>query len=201
MPDKLYIYSKNCVRRQSSSSSESDDSEKYIIKNNTNKCCKKMLYSIGAWADNAVTEINFIPKNGIPISWIAPLTLTPSSPTNINHWNMQSPKTFPTFPIFPLEINAGDKFIFKYSNDSITPNAFACAANIDGVIYRTANNQNNTLPNYPNKITLETITGFILVNPSYMITTDIQTRNIIDSINYISISPNITTIYTLIWKL
>jgi hypothetical protein len=57
------------------------------------------------------------------------------------------------------------------------------------------------LPNYPNKITLETITGFILVNPSYAPTTDILTRNIIDSINYISISPNITTIYTLIWKL
>ena len=78
---------------------------------------------------------------------------------------------------------------------------FACAANIDGVIYRTANNLAIPSPNYPNKISLETVTGFILVNPSYMITTDILTRNIIDSTNYISISPNITTIYTLIWKL
>ena len=181
-----------------SSSSSSSDDEKYHKKKRTIKCCKRMLYSIGAWADNRVTEINFVPKNGVPIIWTAPITLSPSNPSNINHWNMQSPITQSGFPIFPLRVKCGDKFVFTFNNDINSPNAFACAANIDGVIYRTVNNT-NTL--YPNKIILHPSTGFSIVNPSYVPTTDLPTRNIIDSINYISVSPNNTTNYTLTWEL
>ena len=188
-----------------SSSSENDimlscsenDSESSCSE--SNKDCfisEKMLYHIGAWADNRVTEIEFLPKNGIPIKWTTPVTLVPSNPTNINHWNMQTPITQPSFPIFPLKIICGDKIIFKFDNDIGSPNAFACAANIDGIIYRTSNNNL-----YPNKINLKSTTGFSIVNPSYIPTTDLVTRNIIDSINYISVSPNSSSKYTLIWEL
>jgi len=206
----LHIYSKNRIKKKSSGSSassdsadsaDSDDEEKYIINNNCKKCSKRMLYGIGTWANNEVIEITFHPKNGIPISWTAPDTLIPTNPTNTDNLIMQTPIILPSFSIFPLEINCGDKFIFKFRNKTDTQNAFACAANIDGIIHRTANNKNNTLSNYPNKINLETLNYFILVNPSYTPTTDILTRNIIDSSNYISISPNINTTYTLIWKL
>ena len=182
----------------SSSSSSSSSHKKYNKKKHSIKCCKRMLYSIGAWADNSVTEINFVPKYGVPIVWTAPTTLSPSNPSNTNHWNMQSPITQSTFPIFPLKINCGDKFIFTFNNDSESFNAFACAANIDGIIYRTANNTTNL---YPNKITLQPSIGFSIVNPSYAPITDLPTRNIIDSINYISVSPNNTTNYTLTWEL
>jgi hypothetical protein len=188
----------NCCVYYSSSSSSSDDDKKYKKKKQSIQCCKRMLYSIGAWADNRVTEITFLPKNGVAISWIVPITLSSSNPTNINNWNMQSPIIGSTFSIFPLVINNGDKIIFKFNNDLGSPNAFACAANIDGIIYRTANNTNNL---YPNKIILNPTVGFNIVNPSYIPTTDLATRNIIDSINYISVSPNNTTDYTLTWIL
>lgn len=102
----------------SSSDYSSSDEEK-----TKNIFCKKMLYSVGAWADNRVTEIEYLPKNGIPIKWDAPNTLVPSNPTNINHWNMQTPITQPSFPIFPLKINSGDRLIFKFNNDIGTLNA------------------------------------------------------------------------------
>lgn len=157
-----------------------------------------MLYSIGAWADNKVVEIQYVPTNGVPIIWTAPITLNPSMPTNINHWNMQSPITPLNFPIFPLKINCGDKIIFKFENDLGTPNAFACAVNIDGILYRTVN---STQPTYPNKIVLEPEIGYNVVDPSYNPTTDIATRNIIDTINYISVTPNNSNNYKLIFKL
>ncbi len=182
----------------SSSSSESSAVESYESCDKLECYCKKMLYSIGAWADNRVTEIQFIPKNGNQINWTTPVTLIPSSPTNINHWNMQSPITQLTFPIFPLQINCGDKLIFKFYNDISTPNAFACAANINGIIFRTANNTNNS---YPNKINLEPTTGYNIVDPSYNPTTDLPTRNIIDTVNYISVSPNNINNYVLTWTL
>ena len=178
----------------STNSTKSDSSDSST--NSTDKCCK-LLYSIGAWADNSVLEIKFIPSCGNIISWsVVANTLTPSNPTNINHWNMQSPITQSQFPIFPLKICTGDKFIFIFSNNLNTPNAFACAANIDGNIYKTFNNNITT---YFNKITLETTTGYNIVNPSYSPTTDLVTRNIIDTMNYISVIPNNTSIYTLIW--
>ena len=179
----------------SSSEYSSSDDE---CDNKKNNCYSKLLYSVGAMADNRVTEIEFLPKNGTLIKWTVPFTLLPSNPTNINHWNMQTPITQPMFPIFPLKIYSGDKLIFKFNNDIGTPNAFACAANIDGIIYRTVN---NTILSYSNKIKLQPTTGFSIVNPSYTPTTDILTRNIIDSINYISVSPNNVSNYTLIWEL
>lgn len=161
--------------------------------------CKKKLYSIGAWADNRVTEITYIPKNGLPISWTtAAGTLNISSPTNINHWNMQAPITSTQFPIFPIKIYCGDKIVFKFNNDISTPNAFACAVNIDGLIYRT---YNSAQISSPNKINLKTTSGFTIVNPSYLPTTDLITRNIVDTKNYISVSPNNVTDYTLILEL
>jgi len=186
-----------------SSSSSSSSETKSVKSNNTNCdkkkcCCGKLLYSIGAWADNRVTKIKFIPHSGIPIIWTTPITLIPSSPTNINHWNMQSPITQPSFPIFPLKIKCGDKLKFTFENDLLSPNAFACAVNIDGIIYRTANSTN---PYYPNKINLNTVTGFSIIDPSYSPTTDIITRNIVDTINYISVSPNTVSSYTLTWIL
>jgi hypothetical protein len=167
-----------------------------------NKChksdkCERLLYSVGAWADNRVTEIKFIPKGGIPISWTTiNNTLNQSNPTNSNHWNMQSPITSSQFPILPLKINCGDKFLFTFNNDTGSPNAFACAANIDGIIYRTVN---NTISSYPNKIVLTPDIGFNIINPLYNPTTDLATRNIVDTVNYISVSPNNTNDYTLIW--
>lgn len=182
-----------------SSSSESHESHESCESCDKLECyCKKMLYSIGAWADNRVIEIQFIPKNGNQINWIAPITLIPSNPTNVNHWNMQSPITQLSFPIFPLQINCEDKFVFKFNNDTSSPNAFACAANINGIIFRTANSTNTT---YPNKINLEPSIGYNIVDPSYSPTTDLPTRNIIDTINYISVSPNNTNNYTLTWNL
>ena len=189
-----------------SSSSSSSSCETKSIKSNNSCCdkknkncyCDKRLYSIGAWADNRVTKIKFIPQTGIPIVWTAPITLIPSSPTNINHWNMQSPITQPSFAIFPLKVNCGDKLEFTFENDLLTPNSFACAVNIDGIIYRTANSTN---PFYPNKINLNTSTGFSIIDPSYSPTTDIITRNIVDTINYISITPNTVSSYTLTWIL
>lgn len=189
-------HSHRCSKYSDYSSSSSSDDKKH--KKKSKKCHKKMLYSIAAWADNRVTEISFLPKNGVPISWTVPVTLSPSNPTNINHWNMQAPIIPSGFPIFPLRIKCGDKIKFTFNNDIASPNAFACAANIDGIIYRTANYTNNS---YPNKITLQPSGGFSIVNPSYTPTTDIATRNIIDSINYISVSPNNTTNYTLTWEL
>ena len=45
--------------------------------------CKKILYSIGAWADNRVTEIKFMPKYGNPITWsTSNNTLGLSAPSN-----------------------------------------------------------------------------------------------------------------------
>ena len=181
------------------------DCNKYSIKictkccnKDCNKCCK-LLYSIGSWADNRVTEITFVPLNGSSIKWtVATNTLDQSNPTNINHWSMQSPIVPLHFPIFPLKVCTGDKFIFTFNNDLNTPNAFACAANIDGLIYRTVN---NTIVNYPNKIVLQPLSGFNIVNPSYSPVTDLSSRNIIDTINYISISPNNTSNYTLSWTI
>jgi hypothetical protein len=161
--------------------------------------CDKVLYSIGAWADNRVTEIKYVPKYGNPISWsVVNGTLNASAPTNTNHWNMQSPVTSAQFPIFPLCLSCGDRFIFTFNNDLTTPNAFACSANINGVIYRTAN---NTVSLYPDKITLKPTIGFSIVNPSYSPTTDLMTRNIINTVNYISISPNTASNFTLTWLL
>jgi hypothetical protein len=188
---------------ESEYSSSSSSCETKSIKSNNSYCdkkkcyCGKLLYSIGAWADNRVTKIKFIPQTGIQIDWTVPITLIPSSPTNINHWNMQSPITQTSFPIFPLKINCGDKLEFIFDNDLLTPNAFACAVNIDGIIYRTANSTN---PFFPNKINLNAATGFSIIDPSYSPTTDIITRNIVDTINYISVTPNTVSSYTLTWS-
>ncbi len=216
MSDKSRNCSDSCNSSESSSDESSRSCETKSIKSNNsdnksvksnNSCCNKknkkcycgkLLYSIGAWADNRVTKIKFIPHTGIPIVWTAPITLIPSSPTNINHWNMQSPITQSSFPIFPLKINCGDKLEFTFENDLLTPNAFACAVNIDGIIYRTANSTN---PFYPNKINLNAATGFSITDPSYSPTTDIITRNIVDTINYISVIPNTVISYTLTWIL
>lgn len=167
------------------------------------KCnkCSKMMFSIGAWADNRVVEIKYVPLLGTPIIWnVANSTLNISNPTNSNHWNMQSPITQSQFPIFPLKISCGDKFIFIFNNDANSPNAFACAANIDGFIYRTVN---NTVSVYPNKINLQASPGFTIINPTYSPTTDLITRNIVDTINYISISPNNLNSfnYTITWTI
>ena len=179
-----YDYMSSC----SESNSDNDSQSEYSDDSTT----EKMLYSVSAWADNRVTEIEFLSKKGVQIKWISPITLTPSNPTNINHWNMQSPIVQPSFPIFPLKICTGDKLIFKFNNDIGTPNAFACVANIDGIIYKTSNNTTT----YPYKIILKPNTGYSIVNPSYTPTTDIITRNIIDSNNYISVSPNNLPNYT-----
>jgi hypothetical protein len=161
--------------------------------------CKKILYSIGAWADNRVTEIKFMPKYGNNITWsTSNNTLGLSAPSNSNHWNMQSPITSSQFPIFPLKVCCGDKILFTFNNDNSTPNAFACAANINGIIYRTVN---NTVITYPDKITLKPQTNFSIVNPSYAPTTDLPTRNIVDTVNYISVSPNFSGNNTLTWKI
>jgi len=157
--------------------------------------CKKMLFSIGAWADNRVTDIQFIPLNGNPITWTAPITLVPSNPSNSNHWNVQSPITN-SFEIFPLRVYCGDKIVFKFNNDADSPNSFACAANINGIIYRTS--ASNA---YADRIILQPDLGFTIVPPSYTPTTDLATRNIIDSINYIAVSPNNANSYTLTWIL
>jgi len=160
--------------------------------------CNKILYSIGVWADNRVIEIKFIPQFGNSISWTtAANTLSPSNPTNINHWNMQSPITLTQFPIFPLKLRCGDRIVFIFNNDINTPNAFACAANIDGNIYRTVN---STISSYSNKITLHPLTGYTIVDPSYNPITDLPTRNIIDTINYISVNPKSNN-YILVWTL
>jgi hypothetical protein len=161
--------------------------------------CKKLLYSIGTWADNRVTEIKFIPKYGNSISWkTSDNTLGQSSPSNINHWNMQSPITSSQFSIFPLKVYCGDKILFTFNNDASTPNVFACAVNLNGIIYRTVN---NTVTSYPNKITLKPQSNMTIVNPSYNPTTDLPTRNIVDTINYISVNPNFTGDRTLTWKI
>jgi hypothetical protein len=160
--------------------------------------CSKLLYSIGAWADNRVVEIRFVPFIGSPISWSTTNnTLDQSSPTLSNHWNMQSPITSSQFPIFPLEIFNGDKFIFVFENDTNTPNAFACAANINGNIYRTINSTDSLI----NEIKLEPTTGFGIIDPLYSPITDLATRNIIDTINYISIDPNNSPSYMLTWTI
>jgi len=159
--------------------------------------CNRLLYSIGAWADNRVTQIKFIPLSGSPILWSTTNnTLNVSSPTNTNHWNMQSPITSIQFPIFPLQIDNGDKIEFTFNNDPNTLNAFACAANINGKIYRTFN---NTILG-TNKINLQPSSGFTIVNPSYSPTTDLITRNIVDTVNYISLVPNNTN-FVLTWNL
>ena len=140
---------------------------------------------------------NFIPKYGTPISWsVSPNTLNPSNPSFSNHWNMQSPITSSQFSIFPLRVCRGDKFIFKFNNDIGTPNAFACAANINGILYKSSSSNI-----YPFKIILQPDPGFSIVNPTYNPITDLPTQNIINSINYISISPNTMTNYTLTWIL
>ena len=47
------------------------------------------MFSIGAWADNRVVEIKYVPLLGTPIIWnVANSTLNISNPTNSNHWNM-----------------------------------------------------------------------------------------------------------------
>jgi hypothetical protein len=189
--------SDNCSD-SSSSSSETKSEKSHNNCCDKKCCCGKLLYSIGAWADNRVTKIKFIPQTGIPIIWTAPITLIQSSPTNINHWNMQSPITQLPFLIFPLKINCGDKLEFTFENDLLTPNAFACAVNIDGIIYRTANSTNSF---YPNKINLDAVAGFSIIDPLYSPTTDIITRNIVDTINYIAVSPNTVSSYTLTWIL
>jgi hypothetical protein len=189
--DKKCCDKKNCDKKCC-------DKKNCDKKNCDKKCCGRTLYSIGAWSDNRVTKIEFIPQTGISIVWTSPITLIPSSPTNINHWNMQSPITQPSFPIFPLKINCGDKLNFTFENDLLTPNAFACAVNIDGIIYRTANSTNAF---YPNKINFVVGSGFSIIDPSYSPTTDIITRNIVDTINYISVSPNTVSSYTLTWNL
>jgi hypothetical protein len=187
----------------SDSLSSSSSSETKSVKSHNSCCdkkcfCGKLLYSIGSWADNRVTKIKFIPQAGIPIVWTAPITLIQSSPTNTNHWNMQSPITQASFPIFPLKINCGDKLEFTFDNDLLTPNAFACSVNIDGIIYRTSNSTNAF---YLNKINLNAVAGFSIIDPLYSPTTDIITRNIVDTINYISVSPNTVSSYTLTWIL
>lgn len=161
----------------------------------SNKDCK-LLYSIGSWTNNCVTNITFAPLNGNSIEW----TMENNTLDNNIHLDnvilMQSPIVPLNFPIFPLKVCTGDKFIFTLNNNLNSHNAFACAANIDGIIYRTVN---NTIVNYPNKIILQTLYGFNIVNPSYSPITDLSSRNIIDTINYISVSPNNSTNYTLTW--
>ena len=166
-------------------------------KNNSHKVIEKsckLLYSIGAWADNNLVEIKFVPKIGHPISWnVTNNTLNPSSHTHV----MQSPITSLQFPIFPLSICSGDKFIFLFNNDISLPNAFACAANIDGILYKTAN---STVSLTPYNIVLHPTIGHIIIDPSYSPITDLSTRNIVNATNYISISPNNISDYTLTWK-
>ena len=158
-------------------SNKFSNSYKYNIFDENNY--KKMLYSIVALANNKVIEIQFVPKNGIPI--------------NINHLNIQTPiNQQSSFSIFPLQINNGDKLIFQFDNDLSIPNSFACIANINGIIHRTFNNNYSS----PDKIILKTTNGYNIVNPSI----NVPTLNLIDSINYISISPNNVSNHTLIWE-
>ena len=201
MSSKKYNNRINCYKSSSSSSSSNPDYSIVYKPHSSHKkhgkVCK-LLYSIGAWADNRVVEIKFVPHHGSPITWnTVNNTLNPSSPTNINHWNIQSPIISLQFPVFPLRVCNGDKFLFTFNNDASTPNAFACAANIDGNLYKTVNSTVHT--SY--KIVLHPPISYSIVDPSYSPTTDLATRNIIDTENYISINSSNGGDYTLIWQL
>jgi hypothetical protein len=98
---------------------------------------------------------------------------------------MQVPIAEQGFSIFPLRLYCGDKFVFKFNK-----NVFACAANINGIIYRTA----NTTLSYPHKIILDPGEGRTIINYSG----PIVECNIIDGLNYISVTPEETN-YTLTW--
>lgn len=169
------------------------------------KCCK-LLYSLGAWADDAVTKIVFIPKCGTQIVWsiadgsLTPATIGPLPPPDLN-WVMQTPLPG---PLFPLKICKCDRFEITYTNladgkDGLTPNALAVAANVDGVTLKTFK---PSLGAQPNQLILTAKTlGSSIVNPSYGPVTDIATRNIVDTPNYVAISPNIIGDITVVWTI
>ena len=154
-----------------------------------------MLNGIGAWGDDAVTAITYIPVCGASMTWsVANTSLTPSAPTNVNNWNEQTPVS--TLP-FPMKIRTGDRFEFTYNNVVSTNNAFACAANIDGKLYRTfrpsLGHQEHQIYVCPKTI------GSTIIDPLYSPVTDIATRNIVDTPNYVAVSPNVAGDITVVW--
>lgn len=160
---------------------------------------------------NFLQGINFIPRYGTQISWLtesiqninvglvgninisAPGQYSiPSQTIQGNHWNMQAPTFEPQFqfPIFPLRVSDGDKFQFIIQG---VVNAIAIAINIDGIIYRTFNSQNQ---NANNKIILIPNSGTI-VNPTYNPVPDIVT--FATTANFVAVSGTTTPTTILTW--
>jgi hypothetical protein len=161
---------------------------------------------------NFLQGINFIPQKGSQISWLtqsiqniniglpgiinipAPGQLSiPSQTIQGNHWNMQAP-TFSQqfqFPVFPLRVFDGDKFEFIIQG---AVNAIAVAINIDGIIYRTFNNQNLNLN--ANKITLVPNSGTV-VSPTYNPVPDIVT--FVNTPNFVAVTGTLTPTTILTW--
>lgn len=158
-------------------------------KTGCHRCCRNyMLYGLGAWADNRVVSITYIPVCGTSIVWsVANNSLTPSAPTNTNNWNEQ---TMVSALFFPMKIRTGDRFEFVYHNDADAFNAIACAANIDGNLHKT---WKPSVGHQPYEIYLAAKTvGSVVIDPLYSPVTDIATRNIVDTPNYVAVSPNVS---------
>ncbi|AYV75439.1 MAG: hypothetical protein Terrestrivirus1_313 [Terrestrivirus sp.] len=161
---------------------------------------------------NFLQGINFIPQKGSQISWLtqsiqnintglpgiinipAPGQFSiPSQTIQGNHWNMQAP-TFSQqfqFPVFPLRVSDGDKFQFIIQG---VVDAIAVAINVDGIIYRTFNNQNQNLN--ANKITLVPNSGTI-VSPTYSPVPDIVT--FVNTPNFVAVGGTLTPTTILTW--
>lgn len=173
---------------------------------NRNECnrieknkCNKLLYGIRVWADQGVSSITFIPKCGPEIVWdIALDSLSPivESATVINDQKIL------TDLFFPLEVRSGDKFQFTYGNTDGN-NAFAAAANIDGILYKTY--QPTLLRCSKNRIPLKVVTpvGGRITNPvsPLPVTADATSNLVNGSINYVSVIPLDSNPIVLEWTL
>jgi hypothetical protein len=154
-----------------------------------------ILNGISAWADNRVTKIEYIPLVGSPIIWSTVMSsLTPSAPTLLNNWNEQKPAT----GLFvPFALYKGDKFEFTYYNNINSSNAIACVAHVYAKLYKTyrpaLGPQHHQMTLTPKRA------GSVIVDPMYLPITDAASRNIADTLNYISVAPNVFGELTVIW--
>jgi hypothetical protein len=170
------------------------------------RCCK-LLYSIAAWADDMVTSITFIPKcRDERIVWTTiDGSLTSGGLFNGSVIVGQIPIAS---PLFPLKVCYGDKFEITYINNlgnrlpiMLTPNAIAVAANLDGV---TLKSFKPSLTPQPDQLILTAKDlGDTIVDPSGtpIPVTESSTNNVVNTPNYVAVSPNRAGLITVVWTL
>ena len=224
---KRYSSPKRCVKRCSSprryvkkcssskqASCKSDSGRRKCRRSSDRKCkksssckkqCCKLLYAISAWADDTVTQITFIPKVGAQITWQTldgTLVSDPNTDANATTFVQQRPATS---PLFPLKVCQGDRFEITYNNLAVvdsnpavaSANAIAVAANLEGVLLKTFK---PSLTPQPNQLLLTAKTlGSSIVDPTGSPVTEPSTANVVNTPNYVAVSPNVIGPITVVW--